>query len=240
MQTPPPYVSWAAFVRVLDALNPRAPDELNAESLRTLANASASAASQMLQALRFLGLVGPKGDVMPELRAMVESPESRRAILPKVLRQSYASLFPSGTTSLSAKDAEDEMTRFGLRQATQRKALTFLLNATAYAGVPVDGRSLSSMALAPAPPERMDPPLTATYKANSMAVELASGGQVQLTVSLDPLRLTKCDRHFVFDLVDRLIAYRDERKEVRRNEDERDAEARTSSTRFVGDQEVPF
>src|ERR1017187_8510274 len=120
MRKLPAYISWGAFLRTLDLLAPRVPDRLETISF---GNVSASAASQMMQAFRFLGLVTSGGEASPELKLMVEHPDSRAAVLSKVLRQSYPELFSASATLLSGKAIGEFMSRTGLKPATQRKAV---------------------------------------------------------------------------------------------------------------------
>ena len=211
---------------MLDLLGPRVPDRLESTSLGGL---SASSASQMMQAFRFLGLVKSDGETSPELRLMVEHPDSRVAVLSKVLRQSCPELFGPSATLLSGRAIEEFVSRSGLRPATQRKAVTFLLNAAAYLHLPVDMNSSAASASGSSASNPSEPlPTTPVSTKRSMSIELASGGTVEFSVDFDPLRLDKNDRDFVFELIDRLQEYRTNR---RREEQEEQA---------GDDREVPF
>jgi hypothetical protein len=199
---------------------------------------SASSASQMAQAFRFLGLLRPDGQVTPELRLLVEHPESRPTILPKLFRQSYPELFGQGSGPLSEGSIEELIARTGLSPATQRKAVSFVLNAASYMNQPVEMSPPAD--LGPGPSAAPGPSGVAGGGASSrksLLIELASGGLVEISVDIDPLRLDKEDRIFVFDLIDRARSYRDDReREKKRESQENDDRPAT----YRGDTEVPF
>jgi hypothetical protein len=234
MQALPPYVSWNAFLRALDSFGGLAPDKLGAESMAGL---SASLASQMMQALRFLGLVRADGETTAELKLLVEHPQSREPVLSKVFRQSYPGLFGQGAGPLSEKGLERIIAPTGLSPATQRKAVTFVLNAASYMNLPVELNTARGTPFGLGVMQESTPVAGPTSSKRSLTLDLASGGIVELSVDVDLLRLGKEDREFVFDLVDRIRSYRDGRQR------EKDLELKSNDDWDVtlrGDDEVPF
>jgi hypothetical protein len=159
----------------------------------------ASTASQMLQAFRFLRLVGMDGQVTADLRFLIEHPESRRAVLSKVLRAAYPELLSNNGDAIPLGTVEDFMSRMGLSGSTRRKAVMFFLGAADYAGLTVSG--------APLPEAELDLPGVGNDTKRTTRVDLRGGGSIEISVEIDPFRLTKQDREFLFDLVDRVRNY---------------------------------
>jgi len=184
MRRLPAYVSWSAFVRAVDLLGPRAPEEVNNQSFGDM---SVSTVSQMLQAFRFLGLVDAGGEATSDLRLLVEHPDSRQGVVAKVLRQSYPDLLGDGMP-IRAATVEEFVSRTGLQPATQRKAVKFFLNAAAYASIQV---------VAGAPePSPTQPTAAEVTPTRSRRVSLKSGGTVEVKLEYDPFLLTGKGREF--------------------------------------------
>ncbi len=232
MQTLPPYVSWSSFVRTLDMLGGLVLDQLDFSSIPGL---SVSLASQMAQAFRFLGLVKPDGSPTQELRMLANSPESRPAVLAKVFRQSYPEFFGQVIRPLSEKALEELMARTGLSPATQRKAVTFALNAASYMDIRVDLNTLK--VATPATGVVQESQSVTGPTRNSLTVPLASGGSVGITVDVDVMQLDSTDREFVFGLIDKVRAYQGDRQRQKM----RDLDLREDEQVILrGDEEVPF
>jgi hypothetical protein len=218
MQSWPPYISWSVFLKTVDVLRPLTSARLDATMFGGLA---ASTAGQMLQAFRFLRLVTADGKVLPDLSLLVEHAETRPALVAKLLRQSYPEVFASIAADVSRSALEHMIGRTGLSAATQRKAVTFFLNAAHFAGLAVTSL--------PKPHAARDEARVSSAAKKSLSVELRSGGSIEFIADIDPLRLDREDREFVFDLVDRLKGYRD----TARREDH-------PQSVWAGDEEVPF
>jgi hypothetical protein len=189
-----------------------------------------------LQAFRFLGLVRADGDATPELKLLAEHPESREILLPKVFRRSYPGLFGQGAGPLSEMAIEKLVARTGLSPATQRKAVTFVLNAASYMNLPADlntGKDTQVGIGHGSTPEASTP----TSSKKSLTLDLASGGLVELSVDGDLLRFDKADREFVFDLVDRIRAYREDRERQKKREGQHDDDRPVA---YRDGSEVPF
>lgn len=123
-------------------------------------------------------------------------------------------------------------------KATQRKAVTFVLNAAKYMKLPVEMNT--SKGVDPGPsglPESASEAAEPTSTKKSLAVYLVSGGTIEISVDVDLLRLDKADREFLFDLIDKVRAYHDHRQ----REKKRDVESNDDLELIRrGDQEVPF
>ena len=147
----------------------------------------------------------------------MQNTESRSTVLPKVFRQSYPEVFGRGVGPLSEKSIEELMARTALGNE---------LNASKG---PEPAPSL--------PQESASEAGTPTSAKRPLTVDLASGGTVEIGGDVDLLRLDKADREFVFDLIDKVRAYRDDRQRERRCDVEPDDDREPA---FRGDEEVPF
>ena len=221
MQLIPAYVSWNAFLRAVESLAPKAPERVSPGSFGDL---PASTASQIAQTFRFLGLITSSGEVTPDLRLLVEQPESSKAVLSKVVRQSYPEAFAQGGKHLTAERIKELISRSRLRPATERKALTFLVNAATYLGWTIEGDISTAGMDSGIARKRASLPEPLAQSKRSLSIQLRSGGLVEICVDIDPLRLDKQDREFLFDLIDRVQAYRSSRQaEERQSQSEDEA-----------------
>ena len=128
----------------------------------------------------------------------------------------------SSATAKSAADLDAAFARFRISGATHRKAVSFLLNACAWARLPISpalaGKHRASHVKAPAAAET-------SIETTAVSVELRSGGTLTLTGRLNPFALTTDDRQFVFRLVDQLRAYDESRREPVASDREEEEEA---------------
>ena len=229
MQALPPYISWSAFLRTLDSFGGLVPEVVDLASVTGL---SVSLASQMTQAFRFLGLITPAGQPTADLRLIVEHPEARASIFPKLFRQSYPDLFVHHAGPLSQAAVQELMAHTRLSPPTQRKAVTFLLNAAEYLKLPIERRPQGAAELAPDVVQE-----AAAARRNTLRIDLVSGGSIAISIDIDLLRLDRADRAFVCDLIDKARSYRRDRKSERSPDEEPHTD---SQIVLRGDEEVPF
>ena len=199
-----PYVAWAAWLRSLDALGPKAARRLGPGSLAL----PASTANQMLQAYRAMGLLRAEDEVTDDLRLLVEHPEGRPVLMAQVLARTYSELADSSQKRINGEDVRRYFRALPMSEATQRKAELFFQNAAAYAGFAIES-------VEPGRDAQVEP-VTAVH---SMRVALRSNGVIDISLRFDPFRISADDRHFLFELIDRLKSYEDDVLEQKRQED---------------------
>ena len=214
-----PYVSWATFKNaIIDGLQDSIPNQIDRSVFHGLAG---GVQSQLMVALKFLGLTDAGGKPTKHLTALIDKDEEKRKqALAAILQRRYTDLFALGIENATVKQVHDKMEAYGLSGETKDKALRFFLGAAQYAEIPlsrhlINGVGSVSTRRRPATRraagnEAQPNSLTETGTPVSgmhRTVTLASGGNVILTGSFDPFKLSHDDREFVYGLVDKMTEY---------------------------------
>lgn len=218
---PAPYLPFLTFQGAIEALEQGIPKKLDRTIWRTQ---SGIVQTQILMAFRFFDMVDDEDRPTGLLHLLVEDKENRPAALQSIMQSSYSALLKHDLTKMSPKMVEDEMEQYNVTGETKRKAVTFFLKAAKFAGIPMHPL-LSSQVRNTGPRKRKakrpgyvaemngaaDPAYLAarsgTGAPQAKAVQLSSGGTVELSLVYDPFALSEEDRKFVFELVDKLKAY---------------------------------
>ncbi len=205
-----PYVPFRTFIAALEGFERSMPNQVD----RSLwPSYSGAIRGQLLAAFRFLGFVDEGGCPAPALREAVSKPEMRKAALRSALERNYQPLLALDLTRTSPHQLEDKVRDiYGISGATHKKAVSFFLHAAQYSGLPLSQLLRAKTRTAGFGRRKTG----AIEKANakpasrelSKTVNLKSGGTVMITASVDLFSLSPEDRKFVFDLVDRMQAYR--------------------------------
>jgi hypothetical protein len=198
----PPYLPFSRFLESLDSIAALTPDRID----RTFwSPASEYLSTLLVNAYAFLGLIDSTGAPTPLLHRLAADPASRPATLREVLQRAYADVLTTVSTATGIADLDDSFSQFRTSGATHRKAVTFLLQACRYAGLPVSGNLTAKTRLShmkTLPPAAESAPETTTLR-----VPLRSGGELTLTGRFNPFTLSAADRRFIFRIVDELSAY---------------------------------
>src|SRR3990172_4552431 len=136
----PPYVSYASWLRLLDALSRSLPEAVDETYLASL-EVGESGVKALRSALRFLGLVG--NDELPaeRLRRLVNGLQSdhgrRQEALREVIFQAYRPLFSRGLDleSMTVSQLRLHFGSLGARGQIQQKCSSFFLNLARDAGM---------------------------------------------------------------------------------------------------------
>jgi Family of unknown function (DUF5343) len=182
-------------------------------------------ARRAVLSLRLLELIDDDGNPTPNFIAFKQAPAAEyRQVFANLLIEAYAQIFAVLGRDLAGKtqtEIEDAFRTF--KQASLRKRMvTCFIGLCQYAGImeapagagtpkpkvrktPPAGTRSRRQDVDPPPP----PPLTPTVdtKGKATVASLESGGTVTLTVSTELVDLTIRDREFVFDLIDRVKGY---------------------------------
>lgn len=215
------YVAFGTFNNAMNSLAQGIPSSVDRSAFSGL---SGGVQTQLLSAMKFLGLITDDDKPTPALHAVAVADENKRKEkLKEILQKRYSSIFAmdlmKATPQLLLNKLGDE---YGVTGDTRDKAMRFLLAALAYVGIPVSRffkipgttssnngtrtRKRSSKAKV-TPPAGDPPPANNQTGANTRAVQLASGGTLTLSATVDFLRLSAEDRTFVFSLIDKFDAY---------------------------------
>lgn len=202
---PAPYVAFRTFLTALEGFHTALPNRIDRSLWPSL---SGAVQGQLLAAFRFLALVDERDEPTPPLREMLAGPEARQQVLRRLLEKSYPELVALDLTRTSPRQLEEAVRRHGYTGATLRKAVSFFLQAAAYAGLAMSlplRKKTRRGGLRRAAPRHA--PARPAAAAESRSVRLRSGGALSLTLDVKFLELSREDREFVFRLLDEIAAY---------------------------------
>ena len=221
--TPPPYASYLSFVGFIDWLGtlPRVPDQLD----RSLWGGKYSGAtgSQLMGALRFLGLVDGNRPTS-ELRALVAATgNERNALLLEQIRRVYGPDVVDGITGMTPQMLTRAIKDLGATEATARKAESFLINALKAGGIEVPApiakkaRNRLSGGKRRTPVKKSETPPPASRQVNAStdapatpstrSMSLRCGATVGLTLDRDMMQLPIDDLQWVLQIVEMFDSY---------------------------------
>ncbi len=230
----PPYVSLKTLIALLDRMAEEEPPDRIDKSY--LIGMSGGYQTQVLAALNALGLRNPKTMELTErLKALVKAgEEERKSIIAEILAEYYVPLFKLSKTATQGQMLE-AFKGMGVHAGdTMRKVVAFFLAATKYAGVPVSRlwrvpgvqRSPQKAAAKKIAAQEMQTlvpavPLATVFKGSMgiegappamlRSVDLRSGGQVTVSMTVDLFSLDEDDHKFVNSLVKAIKEYGDRR-----------------------------
>jgi hypothetical protein len=221
---PPPQVSFRTFLNFLDRLESSGiPQRINRNYWGDFLNGTTG--HQLVVSLRFLNLVDgedcePNGD----LERLVPQAQRKQA-LTEILRQRYAPILANADLARTTLgDLSSEFTKqYKVENDTRRKAVTFLVHAAKYAEVPLSATLSGKIKprRAPARPaarrrtttgaqtsraeqanaKRNAPPAPNGQGGTIKQIKFQRGGEVTLSVTINPFDLTAEEDDFLRDLV---------------------------------------
>jgi hypothetical protein len=223
--SPVVYLPFPTFLTVLDTLGQGLPPRVDKS---VFSSQSGSVQTQIMSNLKTMRLIDDDGVPQETLRRLAEERENRPALVADLLRIIYPEIVNLGASHGSAAQLKEAFTKRNAQGDTQRKAITFLLQAMEYSGLPTSRlwpktkqrkaaatprkngnaaaprkrRSSTQTESQTEPKQTQTPPPSA--EGATRTVDLPSGGWVTLTVSVDPFSLTAREREAVFDLIDRV------------------------------------
>jgi hypothetical protein len=134
----PPYVAFPTVTTLIErmAAEGGAPPRIDRSYLRSF---SGGYQSQVIAALKSLGLIDDATNVGEQLTSLVEAPDrdARGRIFADILRKYYPEPVRLGTIKATQGQLEDAFREYGLSGDTLRKAIAFYLGAAKYANMPV-------------------------------------------------------------------------------------------------------
>lgn len=134
----PPYIAFPTLTGLIERMQAEGgpPSRIDRTYLDKF---SGGYQSQVFATLKSLGLMGPNGEVTPQLTGLVEAADAdaRKQIIGDILRERYPKPVNLGTTKATQGQLEEAFREYGITGDTLRKAIAFYLGAAKYAGVPV-------------------------------------------------------------------------------------------------------
>ncbi len=228
----PPYVSFNTVKNLLDWLNSEGVP-LRLDRSFWQAKFSGSTGTQLMAALRFLGLLQGNRP-MPDLESLVEATTGeRRFILKELLKHSYGAVPFDELERATPAMLRGWFRAYPIDGHTLRKAISFFVNAAREAEMPMSNsvrKMAKSRAAAvptgaarerrtarpdlssPAPHQRPGGliPGQQGRQHSQTAIDLESGGVVTVGLAVDLFELSDRDREFVLALVDLAQRYQEE------------------------------
>ncbi|HEY3957875.1 MAG TPA: hypothetical protein VGM53_31285 [Streptosporangiaceae bacterium] len=212
----PPYLSFATLLNQVERMEREGtPARIDRSYLVGMAGGTRN---QFKMGLRSLGLIDESDQVTDTLARLAKHPEGRQALLAEILRERFPRLV-SLDENATRGQLDEILAEYGLGVDTRRKAASFYVAAATYAGIPlsphirpakgVNSGAARRSASTRRPRKRPAAPAAAAVSSqgNGHTVQLKSGGQVALSVSVNVMELSVDDREFIFHLIDNLRAY---------------------------------
>lgn len=224
----PPYISFKTFVAQIDRMKDvGTPPRLDRSFFRHM---SGSQQTQIMQALRAFGFIGPGGRVEPEMVQFINADENgRKASIREILKTQYAPLVRLGEQKATQGQMEEWFKTFDFSRLTMAKAVTFYLQAAEYSDVPRSpffgpvrgvgtppkartrrGGGFKDEGEETPPSFTRPPPASSDAPGDRYTVTLASGGEIELRVNVSLFGLSSRDMKYVLDLVNMVRNYQQE------------------------------
>jgi len=209
----PPYTSYRTFKTFIEDLHEHGvPSRIDRSVLTRF---SGVVGSQLMHALRFLGLIEDDGRPAPRLKALMKAHDAGHwaATLLEVLRHTYAPMFAIDLETATPSHFNEAFRKaFPAADAVVQKCVTFFLYAANDAGVKISGRVLKGRkprSLTPRrkpsrPPFSAPPPREAeTPPAPRPALALGDGAKPSelLLMHLDPNEMDDAQQAAVWTLL---------------------------------------
>ncbi len=217
----PPYIAYRTFGNFMRELKARG---LPARIDRSvMAHKSGTVQSQLLLALRYLGLIKESGHPTRRLKRLLESDHlERKTVLREALEASYSFVFSPtfGLETATSDQAEELFQRTGASGETVRRCLSFFLAAARESGISVSPyikphqrrRSGSRKRVAVNTASTKSGPTSPVAEGEAKKIHLKSGGSLRLELSGRVFDLDERDREFVFKLIDQLKEHEKEER----------------------------
>lgn len=144
-----PYVSFRTLLNLLDKLDPEPPTRIDKSVLSYL---SGGYASQVLAALRWLGLINAAGEPSAVLVELVTIPAARKDNVRGLWHTAYAEIFSKRLEKATAGQLEEAFKdEYALEGKTREKAVTFFVHGAQFAEIPLSALILKRVKRTTAP-----------------------------------------------------------------------------------------
>ncbi|RPE77588.1 MULTISPECIES: DUF5343 domain-containing protein [unclassified Frondihabitans] len=225
-----PYAPSSAVLEVIDAKkHGRKLDHLDSEALERL-GIRESLVPRTLQTLRLLDLVDDAGFTTPAFSKVASfSKLESQAALRDVLRSAYAPVFEALDPTTASVGALENVFSYFQPPSQRPRMVTLFINLMKAAGMipedapqtPMAGRYVTHVSSSGAKRTKSTPVVNEWLEAQHDAkkpsttqdhnLKFDSGGSVRVSLDVDLFTLSKQDRDFVMDLIDRVASYRTDR-----------------------------
>jgi hypothetical protein len=183
----------------------------------------------LVGALRFFDLIKPNGTPTPRLVEFAADEQGWETKWPDIVRSGYAFIFSPldsefGIDAATTSQLAELFRKAGVSGATVTKCMQFFVSATKEANISISPHIVANRTTQPRGPGGKRKTTAASKKAsvveieaedelpevdaaNTKSIELVSGGELSLTLSVNLFSLSANDRTFVFGLIDEIEKY---------------------------------
>jgi hypothetical protein len=218
----PPYnVPWATFLNTAERAANDLPNKIDRSYLDSMAG---SIQTYVIAAFKSFELIDDEARPTG-LKRLAAEPEGRPAFIAELLHKHYGPIIELGRTKSTSGELEQRFAETfpAINGESRKKAIRFFLSAAAYAQLnlsplwKVPKVSTSSSGARRGSKRKSTPPPTgsgATTGSNaghgagdSKIVQIGEAGTATFSVNVNPLKMTKRDREFIFTVIDMMIDY---------------------------------
>jgi hypothetical protein len=151
----PVYAAYATLMSALDNLRTHGIPSTGIIDKSLWDTQSGAVQSQLLLALRFLGLIDEQNRVQPDLPVLAKaSPEQRKVLLKPIIETKYHSVISLGLATISQGQLEDAFRTFEVSGSTLDRAIRFFVKACQECGITISKRIVDKVRSSPAGPGR--------------------------------------------------------------------------------------
>lgn len=213
----PPYISFKSFINTVQKIISEKPTYVDDVFLQDIAT---SIKPRMISALKSFQFIDNNKRVTETLKDFVlEDTRGNKDKLKNILVRSYSSIMQIGLDNITSEQLEDELKKYNLSGSTLVRSRGFLLQVAEYVGLPIrqelkttnnsvtismETNNLTAKPMAMISDQKED------RSSECHTINLKSGGKVTVDVSIPIFKLSKDDRNFVFEIIDRLKDYEQE------------------------------
>jgi hypothetical protein len=210
------YAPFKTFLNSLETLRGVVPGHVNRSVWPSF---SGGTVSQVITTYRFLGLIDEDSKPTRHLGVLAgENVSLRQSELRQLLQRAYAEIIAIDLTTATPKQLTDAFAAaFTTTGATLQKAISFFLNASQYAELPLSqfltrrrGRRRRGSMNRTRNGGTIERPIELpqdSQQGTTRTIQLSSGGEVALRVQFDAFTISQGDREFIFNLIDQLAEY---------------------------------
>ncbi len=131
----PPYISFRTLLNLIERMATEGvPPRIDRSYLTGL---SGGYQTQVMAALRSLGLTSDGGAVTQRLLDLADYPDKRKELMGQIIRERYPEAWALGQENATQAQLEETFKPSGITGATLRKAVAFYLHAANYADIPL-------------------------------------------------------------------------------------------------------
>lgn len=206
------YVPFKTFLNAIETLAQHGlPEQIDSS---VWSHWSGATTSQLLIALRFLGLITADGKATTDLEKLVNDKANRKTNLLRILQRSYPQLSKSVTKMTPTAFSSAMAKEFKAEGETQKKAKSFFLQAARYAELPLSSFLLNQTRRVSPRKRRASPPAHAkgvpigdihgvadnqqhASTGPTKTIKLQNGITLTLSASSDVFKMNSDDREFV-------------------------------------------